>query len=121
MNRAVIVTAKRTPIGKIGGMLKDTPPEQLAAHVLKALVEDIDLVEFNEAFASQVLASIRTLKIPIEKVNRGGGAIAIGHPYGASGAILVTRLVSEMKRSNDKRAMATLGIGGGSSIKSFVK
>ncbi|ARI77359.1 thiolase family protein [Halobacillus mangrovi] len=76
-------------------------------------VDDIDAVEFNEAFASQVLASIRNLSIPAEKVNRGGGAIALGHPYGASGAILVSRLFHEMKSGDLKRGLATLGIGGG--------
>lgn len=79
-------------------------------------IDDIDLVELNEAFASQVLASIRELKIPIEKLNIGGGALAIGHPYGASGAILVNRLCTEMERTNAKRAIATLGIGGGLGI-----
>ncbi|WP_018923969.1 thiolase family protein [Salsuginibacillus kocurii] len=75
---------------------------------------DIDLVEFNEAFASQVLASLHELKIPEEKVNAGGGAIAFGHPYGASGAILVTRLVTEMNtRAGLNYGLATLGIGGG--------
>ena len=76
-------------------------------------IDDVGLVEFNEAFASQVLASIRELNIPEGKLNVGGGAIALGHPYGASGAILVTRLLTEIKRTNAKRAIATLGIGGG--------
>jgi len=74
---------------------------------------DIDLVEFNEAFASQVLASVKELGIPDEKLNVGGGALAFGHPYGASGAILVTRLCTEMQRTKGKHAIATLGIGGG--------
>jgi|SRR5690625_90422 len=74
---------------------------------------DIDLVEFNEAFASQVLASVKELDIPDEKLNVGGGALAFGHPYGASGAVLVTRLCTEMQRIKGKRAIATLGIGGG--------
>lgn len=74
---------------------------------------DIDLVEFNEAFASQVLASVKELGIPDEKLNIGGGALAFGHPYGASGAVLVTRLCTEMQQVNRKRAIATLGIGGG--------
>lgn len=76
-------------------------------------VDDIDLVEFNEAFASQVLASLRELQIPEEKVNLGGGAIALGHPYGASGAVLVTRLCSELRRKGGKYGLATLGIAGG--------
>ncbi len=74
---------------------------------------DIDLIEFNEAFASQVLACLRELQLPEEKVNIGGGAIALGHPYGASGAILVTRLFHEMKASSARKGLATLGIGGG--------
>ncbi|MCF6138379.1 thiolase family protein [Pseudalkalibacillus berkeleyi] len=76
-------------------------------------IKDIDLVEFNEAFASQVLASIRSLAIPEEKLNIGGGAIALGHPYGASGAILMTRLFHEMKHSQANTGLVTLGIGGG--------
>jgi acetyl-CoA C-acetyltransferase len=77
-------------------------------------VTDINLVEFNEAFASQVLASLRELHIDESVVNVGGGALALGHPYGASGAILVTRLFHEMKaRKSGEVGLATLGIGGG--------
>ena len=76
-------------------------------------IDEIDLVEFNEAFASQVLASIDALKIPLNKLNLGGGAIAYGHPYGASGAILVTRLMNELLTRKKKYGLATLGIGGG--------
>lgn len=76
-------------------------------------INEIDIFEFNEAFASQVLASVNELGIPQDRLNLGGGAIAFGHPYGASGAILVTRLVTEMQRSKAKFAVATLGIGGG--------
>ncbi|MNJ50658.1 Acetyl-CoA acetyltransferase [compost metagenome] len=76
-------------------------------------IQDINIVEFNEAFASQVLASLQQLGIRTEIVNVGGGAIALGHPYGASGAILVTRLFSEMLRANVARGITTLGIGGG--------
>ncbi|GAA0435492.1 thiolase family protein [Lentibacillus halophilus] len=84
-------------------------------------VEDIDVVEFNEAFSSQVLASLKALKIPEEKVNVNGGAIALGHPYGASGAILMTRLMTEMKYGNYKRGLATLGIGGGMGLAVLVE
>ncbi|WIV17506.1 thiolase family protein [Paenibacillus polygoni] len=84
-------------------------------------VEDIDLVEFNEAFASQVLASLKELQIPEDKVNRGGGSLAIGHPYGASGAILMTRLCAEMLRKPYKRGLATLGIGGGIGLATLVE
>ncbi|MBM7551486.1 thiolase family protein [Thalassobacillus pellis] len=75
--------------------------------------KDIDIVEFNEAFASQVIASVKKLDIAYEKVNISGGALALGHPYGASGAILVARLVRELERNQSERGLATLGIGGG--------
>ncbi|MBA9085547.1 acetyl-CoA C-acetyltransferase [Fontibacillus solani] len=84
-------------------------------------VSDLDIVEFNEAFASQVLASLKELQIPENKVNRGGGALAIGHPYGASGAILMTRLCAEMLHQPYKRGLATLGIGGGLGIATIVE
>ncbi|OLO42179.1 acetyl-CoA acetyltransferase [Alkalihalophilus pseudofirmus] len=93
-------------IGPVPAVRKLFERQQLSA-------SDIDIVEFNEAFASQVLASLNALEIPLEKVNQNGGALAIGHPYGASGAILVTRLMTEMKRQRLKRGLATLGIGGG--------
>ncbi|MGE5702131.1 MAG: thiolase family protein, partial [Clostridia bacterium] len=76
-------------------------------------IADIDRVEFNEAFASQVLASINELAIPHELVNQDGGALALGHPYGASGAILVVSLAHGMKRTGGAYGLATLGIGGG--------
>ncbi|WP_110113100.1 thiolase family protein [Bacillus sp. CGMCC 1.16541] len=84
-------------------------------------ISDIDVFEFNEAFASQVLASIRALHIPEEKLNLGGGALAIGHPYGASGAILITRLCTEMQRTGAKRGLATLGIGGGLGVATLLE
>ncbi|MFB4164920.1 acetyl-CoA C-acyltransferase [Alteribacillus sp. JSM 102045] len=84
-------------------------------------IKDIDLMEFNEAFASQVLASLRELDMPLEKVNSSGGGIALGHPYGASGAIITTRLCSEMKRHNAEIGIATMGIGGGMGIAALLK
>ncbi|ULR46943.1 thiolase family protein [Rhizobium sp. K102] len=75
----------------------------------------IDAIEFNEAFAAQVLASLDQLEIPADTVNREGGAIALGHPFGASGAILVTRLYSQLIRGGIPGAtgLAMIGIGGG--------
>lgn len=84
-------------------------------------VADLEVVEFNEAFASQVLASLKELNIPLEKVNRGGGALALGHPYGASGAILMTRLCAEMLHQPFNKAIATLGIGGGLGLATLVE
>jgi len=79
-------------------------------------INDLDLVESNEAFAAQSIAVIRELKIPIEKVNVNGGAIALGHPIGASGARIVVTLIHEMIRRNSKKGLATLCIGGGMGI-----
>ncbi|ETT60316.1 acetyl-CoA acetyltransferase [Paenibacillus odorifer] len=87
----------------------------------KLTVADLDIVEFNEAFASQVLASLNELQIPQEKVNLGGGALAIGHPYGASGAVLMTRLCAEMQHAPYQRGLATLGIGGGIGLATLVE
>lgn len=84
-------------------------------------VGDADVVEFNEAFASQVLASLQQLGIPHEKVNLGGGALALGHPYGASGAVLITRLCAEMRHQPYKRGIAALGIGGGMGLATLVE
>lgn len=89
------------------------PAVQKLLHRQRLSADDIDIVEFNEAFASQVLASLQELRIPLGKVNLGGGALALGHPYGASGAILMTRLCAEMRQSPYRRGLATLGIGGG--------
>ncbi len=79
-------------------------------------IGDIDLVELNEAFASQSLAVIRELKLDPAKVNVNGGAIAIGHPLGASGGRLVGTLLYEMKRRNLRRGLATMCIGVGQGI-----
>jgi len=79
-------------------------------------IGDLDLVESNEAFAAQSLAVIKDLGIPKEKVNVNGGAIALGHPIGASGARILVTLIHEMKRRKSKRGLATLCIGGGMGI-----
>jgi len=76
-------------------------------------VEDLDLIEANEAFASQSIAVARDLKFDMEKVNVNGGAIALGHPVGASGARILTTLLYEMKKRDSKFGLATLCIGGG--------
>ncbi len=79
-------------------------------------VKDIDVFEVNEAFASQSIASLRDLGIPHEKVNLDGGAIALGHPLGASGARITGKAASVMKREGGKYAVATMCIGGGQGI-----
>jgi acetyl-CoA C-acetyltransferase len=77
---------------------------------------DIALFEINEAFASQSVAVVRDLGIPMEKVNVNGGAVALGHPVGATGAILVVKLMNELKRRGAKYGVVTMCIGGGQGI-----
>ena len=79
-------------------------------------VADLDLVESNEAFAAQSICVVRDLGLDPEKANVNGGAIAIGHPIGASGARILTTLVHEMKRSGAKKGLATLCVGGGMGV-----
>ena len=79
-------------------------------------INDVDLFEINEAFAAQSIAVIRTLSIPEEKVNVNGGAIALGHPIGASGTRILVTLIHEMIKRDVKKGLATLCIGGGMGI-----
>jgi acetyl-CoA C-acetyltransferase len=76
-------------------------------------VDDFDLIELNEAFASQIIACDRELHLPMDRVNVNGGAIALGHPIGATGARIVATLLHEMKRRDAKLGMATLCMSGG--------
>jgi acetyl-CoA acyltransferase len=76
-------------------------------------LDQIDLVELNEAFAAQVLACLQALPIDPDKLNVNGGAIALGHPLGCTGAKLTTSLLYEMKRRNAKYGMVTMCVGGG--------
>jgi acetyl-CoA C-acetyltransferase len=79
-------------------------------------IKDVDLFEINEAFAAQSLAVLKTLSIPQEKVNVNGGAIALGHPIGASGTRILVTLIHEMIRRDLRKGLATLCIGGGMGI-----
>ena len=92
------------------------PASKLALAKAGWKVEDLDLIEANEAFAAQAEYVNRQMKWDINKVNVNGGAVAIGHPIGASGARILVTLLHEMRRSIDKRALATLCIGGGMGI-----
>jgi acetyl-CoA C-acetyltransferase len=86
-------------------------PKLLAEHGLKQT--DIDLFDINEAFAAQILAVNRELNIPTDRLNVHGGAIALGHPFGATGIRLVATLINAMKQRGAKRGVASLCIGGG--------
>jgi len=79
-------------------------------------IKDVDLFEINEAFAAQSIVVLKTLSIPEEKVNVNGGAIALGHPIGASGTRILVTLIHEMIKRDVKKGLATLCIGGGMGI-----
>ncbi len=113
-----------TPIAKIVGQISfaqspekfTTAPAYAIQNLLKKVnltVDDLDLVEANEAFAVQACAVNQIAGLDTNKVNVNGGAVAIGHPIGASGARILTTLVHAMKNRNAKRGLATLCIGGG--------
>ena len=89
------------------------PATRAALQKAGMTIADIDLIEANEAFAAQSLAVAKDLELDMEKVNVNGGAIALGHPIGASGARILTTLLYEMKKRNAKTGLATLCIGGG--------
>ena len=92
------------------------PSAKKALDIAGWSVKDVDLFEINEAFAAQSLAVLKTLSIPEEKVNVNGGAIAIGHPIGASGTRILVTLIHEMIKRDVKKGLATLCIGGGMGI-----
>jgi acetyl-CoA C-acetyltransferase len=79
-------------------------------------LNDVDLIEANEAFAAQALSVAQELKFDMARVNVNGGAIALGHPIGASGARILTSLLYEMQKRNARKGLATLCIGGGMGI-----
>ncbi|QGG46746.1 acetyl-CoA C-acetyltransferase [Heliorestis convoluta] len=89
------------------------PATQKALKNAGLTIADIDLFEFNEAFAAQALAVLKDLEVPEEKANVNGGAIALGHPIGASGARILVTLLYEMKRRQNRYGLASLCVGGG--------
>ncbi|MET0644429.1 MAG: thiolase family protein [Candidatus Binatia bacterium] len=97
------------------------PATQKALQRAGLTIDQIDLVELNEAFASQVIACIRELGIDPKKLNVNGGAIALGHPLGCSGARLMTTLIHEMKRRGSRYGLATMCIGVGQGIATVVE
>ncbi|OYX76074.1 MAG: acetyl-CoA acetyltransferase, partial [Bradyrhizobium sp. 35-63-5] len=129
----VLMTAKqaakegKTPLARIvswgqAGVdpaIMGTGPIPASRNALKKAgwkIEDLDLIEANEAFAAQACAVNKDLGWDSSKVNVNGGAIAIGHPIGASGARILVTLLHEMQKRDAKKALATLCIGGGMGI-----
>jgi len=101
----------------------DAPAKGIAALLDRnnLSVGDVDLFELNEAFAAQALANIKQLGIPQEKLNICGGAIALGHPIGASGGRVLTTLLHQMQRTDAKRGIASLCLGGGNAVSMLVE
>jgi len=113
-----------TPVAKflsfaVGGVAADVMGIGPTVAVPKVMnrsgltIDDMDVIEINEAFASQALVCIRELNLPADKVNPNGGAMALGHPLGATGAVLTCKALSELKRTKGKYALITMCIGGG--------
>ena len=98
-----------------------TPAARKALALAGLTPEDIDLFELNEAFASVVLKFQKDLNIPDEKLNVNGGAIAMGHPLGATGAMLVGTMIDELERRGDRYALITLCVGGGMGIATIIE
>jgi acetyl-CoA C-acetyltransferase len=84
-------------------------------------IDDMDLIEMNEAFAAVVLRFARDMDIDLERVNVNGGAIAMGHPLGATGGMILGTLIDELERTNKRYGLATLCIGGGMGIATVVE
>ena len=126
-NSAALKTHKVTPLARIiaygfGGVpprimgMGPVPASEMALERSGLSVNDLDLVESNEAFAAQACAVSRQLNLDPAGVNPNGGAIALGHPVGATGAIIMTKLIHELHRINGRYGMATMCIGGGQGI-----
>ena len=97
------------------------PAARKALAVAGLEVDDIDLFEMNEAFAAVVMRFMQDLDVPHEKVNVNGGAIALGHPLGATGAMLVGTLIDELERRDQRYGLATLCVGGGMGVATIVE
>jgi len=84
-------------------------------------IDDMDIIELNEAFAAQALAVIRALDLPMDKTNPNGSGISMGHPIGATGAILLVKTIYELQRIQGRYGLITLCIGGGQGIAAIVE
>ncbi len=124
MERAAAERMGLKPLARyVGFTAAGVRPEVMGVGPIKAVprlldrlgmkLDDIDLIELNEAFAAQALAVIRTLEMDPEKVNVNGGAIALGHPLGCTGSKLTVQIINELKRRNARYGLVTMCIGGG--------
>ncbi|OBI59008.1 acetyl-CoA C-acetyltransferase [Mycobacterium sp. E796] len=119
--RARIVATATTGADPTIMLTGPTPATQKVLDRAGLTVDDIDLFELNEAFASVVLKFQKDLNIPDEKLNVNGGAIAMGHPLGATGAMILGTMVDELERRGARRALITLCIGGGMGVATIIE
>ena len=119
--RARIVAAAATGADPVIMLTGPTPATRKVLDRAGLTVDDIDLFELNEAFAAVVLKFQKDLKIPDEKLYVNGGAIAMGHPLGATGSMITGTMVDELERRNDRRALITLCIGGGMGVATIIE
>ncbi|SDQ91251.1 thiolase family protein [Virgibacillus salinus] len=119
-----LATIRASAVSGVDPSIMGIGPVPATKKVMEKLgfdLDDMDIIEINEAFAAQVLACDRELKMDPEKVNVNGGAIAHGHPLGATGAILATKAVYELERSKGQYALITACIGGGQGIATVIQ
>lgn len=132
MSRGKVEEKKISPLGRIVHYaVAGVSPQIMGIGPVEAInkllhetgmsVSDIDLFEINEAFASQTLACIRELNLPVERTNVNGGAIALGHPLGASGARLLGTILFELRRRKKRYGVVSLCIGGGQGLATLVE
>ncbi|MFD7408641.1 acetyl-CoA C-acetyltransferase [Streptomyces sp. NPDC059866] len=119
--RARVVAAALTGAEPVIMLTGPAPAARKVLDMAGLTTDDIDIFELNEAFASVVLKFIKELDLPMEKVNVNGGAIAMGHPMGATGAMLVGTVLDELERRQARRALVTLCIGGGMGIATVIE
>ena len=119
--RARIVATATSGADPVIMLTGPTPATRKVLDRAGLTVDDIDLFELNEAFASVVLKFQKDLDIPDEKLNVNGGAIAMGHPLGATGAMITGTMVDELERRNARRALVTLCIGGGMGVATIIE
>ena len=119
--RARIVATATSGADPVIMLTGPTPATRKVLDRAGLTVDDIDLFELNEAFASVVLKFQKDLKIPDEKLNVNGGAIAMGHPLGATGAMIMGTMVDELERRDARRALVTLCIGGGMGVATIIE
>ncbi len=119
--RARIVATATSGADPVIMLTGPTPATRKVLDRAGLTLDDIDLVELNEAFASVVLKFQKDLDIPDEKLNVNGGAIAMGHPLGATGAMITGTMVDELERRNARRALVTLCIGGGMGVATIIE